>query len=111
MSGRVVSSRQFSPLYESQMRPLYENDYGSARVSSEGYVSNLSVTPSRRGEGHGTQLMKQITQHADTIGQSLKLNAQPELHEWYKKMGFEVTGADVYNGSSVPRLERKPKGI
>lgn len=101
MSARVVSPHQF--------KSLYTSDYGSARVSPEGYVSNVIISHERRGEGHGTELMGQITSEADRLGKHLTLNARPELHDWYERMGFKHTGYDQFGSTKLPRLERRPR--
>ena len=87
-----------------QFDPVYHTDYGTARVTPSGYISNVSVRV--RGQGHGTELMQKVTQHADEMGKSLTMHARPELHPWYQRLGFTHTADDEFG----PRLERSPKG-
>lgn len=98
-------------LHPVQFKGMYQGQYGSARVSTEGYVSNLAVPEGQRKKGHGSEIMKQITSDADKFGHGLTLHARPELHDFYAKHGFQRTGADYMGGKAIPRLERKPKNI
>jgi predicted GNAT family N-acyltransferase len=101
-------SQVFHPV---QFKGMYQGQYGTARVSPEGYVSNLRVREEQRGRGHGSSIMKQVTDDADKLGHGLTLHARPELHGFYAKHGFVRTGDDYIGGVPHPRLERKPKSI
>lgn len=98
-------------LHPVQFKPVYEGQYGSARVSTEGYVSNLQVKEGERRRGHGSEIMKQITSDADKFGHPLTLHARPDLRRFYEKHGFQRTGADYMGGVAHTRWERKPKEI
>lgn len=77
------------------------NQFGSLQLSSDGYVSNLHIRDEVRGQGHGTALMQEaIAQHSG----SLTLNARPDLHPFYEKLGFKATG-DTDLGQ--PRMRRE----
>jgi N-acetylglutamate synthase-like GNAT family acetyltransferase len=88
-----------------QFAPVYQSEHGSAHVSPGGYVSNVHIRGEMRGQGHGTALMQRITSDADRLGQPLSLHARPDLHGWYRRLGFEQTESDALG----PRLERKPR--
>jgi len=97
-----------------QFRPTYRNDFGSAKVTPSGYVFNVSVRSEHRGQGHGTALMQEIAEHADTLGRPPQVSARKELHPWYQRLGFE---RDTSPGSDVeatlfgePLLVRQPRG-
>lgn len=98
-------------LHPVQFQPVYKGQYGSARVSSEGYVSDLRVKEGERRRGHGSGIMRQITGDADKFGHGLTLHARPDLGEFYEKHGFTRTGADYMGGTAMVRWERKPKEI
>lgn len=94
-----------------QFQPTYRTEHGSALVTPSGYVYHLSVKADRRGQGHGTELLQTITEHADTLGRPLELHAREELHPWYGRMGFERdTGYDDEEMFGHPKLVRKPRG-
>ena len=101
-------SEVFHPV---QFKGMYEGQYGSARVSPEGYVHNLRVPEEHQGKGHGSAILGQITSDADKLGKGLTMHARPELHDFYAKHGFVQTGHDYIGGVANPRLQRKPKGI
>jgi len=88
-----------------QFNPVYESEHGTARVTGEGYVYNVGIRSSERGQGHGTKLMGQITADADRLGKPLTLHAREELHPWYERQGFQVEGHDVLG----PRMKRLPR--
>ena len=96
-----------------QFKGMYEGPQGGhARVSPDGYISNLFVPEDRRSQGHGSQIIQQIADDADKFGHTLKLHAfGPDLHSFYTKRGFEMTGHDYIGGIPHPRFERKPKDI
>lgn len=96
-------------LHPVQFKKTYQGQYGHARVSPEGYVSNLHVPEEHRKEGHGSNIMHQITSDADRMGHGLTLHARTDLHPWYAKHGFQMTGHDYIGGVANPRLERKPR--
>lgn len=102
-------SRQFAGTASTQTpkkRAVITTQYGSARVGPKGYVSNVVVDYSHRGEGHGHELMDQVTSHADEIGLPLTLNAREELHPFYRKHGFEPTNNPSPFG---PEMKRAPR--
>lgn len=98
-------------LHPVQFKRTYEGQYGSARVSQDGYISDLHVQEQHRKEGHGSAIMGQITSDADKFGHALTMHARPDLHKFYEKHGFIHTGYDYMGPKKVPRLERKPKDI
>ena len=92
---------------------LFRSDYGSAKVTPQGYVFNVSVRGEHRGQGHGTALMEEIAEHADALGRPLKLNAREDLHPWYRRLGYEPdTGPSAGIETQImgaPLLVRPPK--
>ena len=70
-------------------------------------MSQTSTSESRnRGQGHGTELMGQITSDADSMGKPLTLHASKMyLHPWYQRLGFQPVGKDVLG----PQLRREPR--
>lgn len=84
------------------MELTYES--ASARIKNKGtkhLVTN--VVAQERGLGHGTGLMRRVTEYADARGLDLELIAHPshsmpiqtvlnheQLVEFYKKFGFRV---------------------
>jgi len=92
-------------LHSGQFQSTYQSEYGSARVTPEGYVHNVFVPEGQRGRGHGAKVMGKILADADRIGKPLTLHAREDLHDWYGALGFKVTGRDVFG----PRLERQPR--
>lgn len=89
-----------------QFRPVYENDYGSAKVTPGGYVRDVMVHHAHRGEGHGSDIMRQVTSDADRLGAPLQLHARPDLHPWYGRFGFSPSGEDAMGNL----MERRPRG-
>jgi predicted GNAT family N-acyltransferase len=94
-----------------QFKPVYQTRFASAKVSPGGYVYNVATNVNMRGQGHGTELMNQITADADRMGKSLTLHARTELHPWYQRLGFEHEADDFndFSGTSMPRLVREPR--
>ena len=94
-----------------QFKEFYQTRYASARVAPGGYVYNVLTNVDRRGEGHGTELMRQITADADRLRMPLTLHARTELHPWYQRLGFEHVDDDFddWGGTSMPRLRREPR--
>lgn len=90
-------------------QPTYANRWSSARVTSRGYVHNVSTHSAMRGQGHGTALMAEIIQDADRLGRPLSLNAREDLHPWYRGMGFERTEAPENPFPDQPFLVRHPR--
>lgn len=96
---------------EGVSRPTPEStvatDFGSARVSPEGYISNLVVNASHRGNGKGHELLSAVTKHADEHGLTLNAHVREDLHPFYAGHGFQVSHFDEAMGSPV--LHRKPR--
>lgn len=61
------------------------------------YLMNLDTQQTKRGRGYANNIMKSITNHADSINKSMKLYVQPRdrntdtdrLRGFYKAHGFE----------------------
>ena len=85
----------------------FSTGYGSARVTSSGYLYNVVVNEGHRGQGHGHALMRKITASADADGRTLYTQARPELHGFYGKHGF-IPSAQSGLGD-LPMLERTPR--
>ena len=78
-----------------QFQSTYENRYGTAKVTPTGYIRDVNVHHAHRGQGHGSELMRNITADADRIGSPLQLHARKELHPWYQSLGFRPDGSDA----------------
>lgn len=89
---------------------LRHNQWASAQVSPSGYISNMVTHYDHRGEGHGTDLLQEITNNADAAGQELLLNARADLHPWYGRHGFTVDPEGFALGG-LPQLRRPPRHI
>ena len=111
MSARDhLSGRQFPPEY----RLEEEGAKGSARVSplEDGYyVSNVFAEP--KGQGHGSRLVKQITDDADREQVPLYLHATAARGFW-EKQGFsqvEEPSPRVQGPfTDIPVFRRSPGG-
>lgn len=86
----------------------FSTGYGSARVTPSGYLYNLVVDSEHRGQGHGHELLRTVTSHADRQGLVLYTQARRELHPFYGKHGFAPTPEAVGVGD-LPVLKRSPR--
>lgn len=86
----------------------FSTGYGSARVTSSGYLYNLVVGVEHRGQGHGHELLRMVTSHADRQGRALYTQARRELHPFYGRHGFAPTSEAVGIGGA-PVLKRSPR--
>lgn len=68
-------------------------------------LSDLWVSPSCRGQGHGRRIMEMVVQAADACGCPLRLRVAPfarhpggmglgELRRWYGRFGFDQARGD-----------------
>jgi GNAT superfamily N-acetyltransferase len=68
-------------------------------------LSDLWVSPSCRGQGHGQRVMEMVVQAADACGCPLRLRVAPfarhpggmglgELRRWYGRFGFDLARGD-----------------
>ena len=59
-----------------------------------GYVFRLVVNETHRGQGIGGQLMSACEEALSAMGiPKVFVNAEPPLHEWYARLGFQKTDA------------------
>ena len=59
------------------------------------YLRNIALNPDVQGQGIGTHLIRQLQQESGTCGIPLELvlfRTNPRACEFYKRLGFEVTG-------------------
>jgi len=82
-------------------------DYGSAHISPTGYLSNVSINTSHRGDGHGHDLLKAVTTYADAYNLPLQAHVREDLHDFYGKHGFQVSHYDEHFASPV--MHRRPR--
>jgi predicted GNAT family N-acyltransferase len=101
-----VQSRQFENPERPKLKSIISTPHGSARVSAQGYVGNVIIAHWERGQGHGHELMREVTKHADEHGMELTMHAREELHPFYQKHGFNVTDPDTQWGAELKRPAR-----
>jgi ribosomal protein S18 acetylase RimI-like enzyme len=81
---------------------------GSIRYGEVGYMGNLIVLPSHRGQGIGAALMKEAIEHFLESGvKSIRLDAVPKAIPLYERLGFReeslslrFTGFAIETGST-----------
>jgi N-acetylglutamate synthase-like GNAT family acetyltransferase len=72
--------------------------YNDLHSEPYGLIEDIFIDDNQRGKGMGTKLVKKIIEEAKNIG-CYKLIAcsrysRPQIHEWYKKLGFEDYGKE-----------------
>lgn len=72
--------------------------YNDLHSEPYGLLEDVFVDDSQRGKGTGTELVKKIIEEAKSIGcyklVACSRNSRPQIHEWYKKLGFEDYGKE-----------------
>ncbi len=68
-------------------------------------LERFAVLPSRRGEGHGTQLVRHVLGDARRAGfGTFLVHAQARLEDWYAALGFASTGR-TFQEVGIPHVE------
>jgi len=80
--------------------------YGQA-PATDATLIDLSLLPSRRGQGLGSAVLRLLTAEADRRGQVIELHVEPDnpAHRLYRRFGFDVDGDD-----SLHLKMRRPLG-
>lgn len=73
-----------------------------------GYFGMLSIDPSRQGEGIGGRLVQAVEKYFQDAGckfSDLKIvNVRTELHDMYKRWGYEDQGTDIYDDPTPTKI-------
>jgi len=72
--------------------------YNGLHSEPYGLLEDVFVDDNYRGQGTGTRLVQKVIEEAKAAG-CYKLiacsrNSRPQIHEWYKKLGFEDYGKE-----------------
>jgi GNAT superfamily N-acetyltransferase len=82
--------------------------YAEIRGQGRGYLGLLSVDPTKRRSGIGTQLLRAgeqfCKQHGCRLIEGTVINLRPDLLERYKRYGFRVAGE--VSGDHRDRVDR-----
>lgn len=76
--------------------------YGSEVVAK---LERFAVLPAYRGQGYGTELVKDVISDARRAGfDTFLVHAQAHLESWYEDLGFESTGR-TFEEVGIPHVE------
>ncbi|MBE1554193.1 GNAT family N-acetyltransferase [Sporosarcina limicola] len=66
---------------------------GTGRIVSDGvmnaFICGLGVSPEFQGNGIGTRLFKQLTEHAERNALHIQFFCEDEILPYYEKLGFK----------------------
>ena len=75
---------------------------GTARLAANGKIARVAVLRSARGRGVGRALMDAALAEAHSRGQaSVHLDAQVEVIDFYRQLGFEAEGP-IFLDAGIP---------
>ncbi len=77
---------------------------GTGRLLPDGHVGRMAVLKEWRGKGVGALLLQTLVEHARQRGDACaRLNAQAYAVGFYRRYGFEVSGAEFME-AGIPHL-------
>jgi predicted GNAT family N-acyltransferase len=77
---------------------------GTGRLLPDGHIGRMAVLKEWRGEGVGAMLLQALIERARQRGDaSVRLNAQTYVTGFYRRFGFEVSGAEFIE-AGIPHV-------
>lgn len=77
---------------------------GTGRLLPDGHIGRMAVLPTARGQGVGRALLDALTLTAGARGQDvIRLNAQVQAVDFYRKFGFAADG-DTFYDAGIPHV-------
>lgn len=67
------------------------------------YVNFVATEPDHQGQGHGTEIMRRVSELADAEQMDCYLEAGDERNkQFYEKFGYEVVGTSFFENQVIP---------
>ena len=77
---------------------------GTGRLLPDGHIGRMAVLKDWRGKGVGALLLQSLIERARQRGDaSVRLNAQTYVTEFYRRFGFDVSGAEFME-AGIPHV-------
>ncbi|MDO4997198.1 MAG: GNAT family N-acetyltransferase [Neisseria sp.] len=81
--------------------------YARIMPSADGIkIGRVIVAPNSHGTGLARQLMQEAMNIALSFGQTIELQAQSYLHDFYQSFGFVAT-SDVYDEDGIAHIDMR----